>query len=151
MHRWMQLNFWQEQWWEVFCPEGYCSWDWEAGQPNDDCRQNRREKSWLLLKMQGKVLTPSGNPGWIPVGDGVPDPVLCEGGRTCRYKVQMWFYSMRNRCYSSVMWNINSVILHSAKKPPKQPRTALKKLAMKIRERNTLFLQAVKSQPFYKT
>lgn len=27
---------------------------------------------------------PSGNPGWIPAGDGAADPALCEGGKTCR-------------------------------------------------------------------
>lgn len=32
----------------------------EAGWPNHHCHQNRGEKSWLPLKMQGKVLIPVG-------------------------------------------------------------------------------------------
>lgn len=61
----------------------------EAGQPNNHCHQNRGKEKLAACRNARQSAGPSGNPGWIPAGDGDPGPAVCErvkepGGTKCR-------------------------------------------------------------------
>lgn len=132
----------------------------EAGQPNNHCHQNRGEKSWLLTEMQGKCWSQRESRldscwrwrswsccvwGWKNLEVQSADVVLFHEEQTLFiYHVE---HLIQPSCILQKKIN-NKTNPRTTKTSQTTPKT---KQPENKRESNTLFLQAVKSQPFYKT